>query len=609
MTHSPSRFGVAGQDFLLDGRPWRLLAGAIHYFRVHPAQWEDRLLKLRALGLNTVETYVAWNLHEPEPGRFVFDGALDLVAFVRLAERLGLKVIVRPGPYICAEWEFGGLPAWLLADPEMVLRSSYPPYLAAVDRFFAALLPRLLPLQIDAGGPLLAMQVENEYGSYGSDQAYLRWLEGRLRHHGVSTLLFTSDGPTDHMLSHGTLPGVLKTGNFGSRVPEQLAKLREHQPEGPLVCMEFWNGWFDHWGEPHHTRDAKDAADCLDQILAAGAGVNIFMFHGGSSFGYMNGANTDAASGQYQPTVNSYDYDAPLAEDGSITPKYLAMREAIARHGPDRHEGPLAALQLPEPAPRLPDTTLALQPGRSLWSVIEGRAPTLVAPATRSMEQMGQAYGYLLYRTRLRHPPGPVQLSVQAVHDRAQVFVNGQPQGVLERDGPRTLEIQWPAGEVCLELLVENLGRVNYGPWLHDRKGLLGFVRLGIQLIQHWEHHSLPLPSPPDDVARFDAPQAQTPRFHTADFELEQPGDGFLSLQGAGKGQVWVNGFHLGRHWQRGPQHALYLPWPLLRVGRNELVVLEQEAPTGQALQARLSPQRPDSGPSVDMAPLLATLF
>nr|WP_221439563.1 beta-galactosidase family protein [Roseateles oligotrophus] len=597
---------ISGSELALNGQPWRLLAGAIHYFRVLPEQWEDRLLKLRAMGLNTVETYVAWNLHEPEPGRFDFDGALDLVAFVRLAERLGLKVIVRPGPYICAEWEFGGLPAWLLADPDMVLRSSYGPYLAAVERFFAELLPRLLPLQAEAGGPILAMQVENEYGSYGSDQDYLRWLEGSLRRHGVTGLLFTSDGPTDHMLTHGTLAGVLKTGNFGSRVPSELAKLREYQPEGPLICMEFWNGWFDHWGEPHHTRDAADAADCLGQILAHGASVNIFMFHGGTSFGWMNGANTDRDSGVYQPTVNSYDYDAPLAEDGSITPKYLAMREAVGRH---MGLSALPPLDLPPEVPRFSHAPLPLQAGPLLWQSLDLDHPVLTAATPRSMERLGQAYGHVLYRSRMRHPAGPVQLSVQALADRALVFLNGRPQGVLARDGALSLQLDWPGGEACLDLLVENQGRVNYGPFLHDRKGLLGWVRLGINLIQHWEHHSLPLATPPALAGLPVDRGVAGPRFFSADFEVGVPGDGFLAIAGGHKGQVWINGFNLGRYWERGPQTELYLPWPLLRPGSNQLVLLELEAEAGTALTASIHAQRPQATQVVDMAPTLAELW
>lgn len=615
-TSSPSTFAVCGDDFVLNGQPVQLLSGALHYFRVLPEQWEDRLLKLKALGLNTVETYVAWNLHEPRPGEFCFEGGLDLVAFVQLAQRLGLWVIVRPGPYICAEWEFGGLPAWLLADGDMALRCSYPPYLAAVDRFFAALLPRLAPLQITEGGPILAMQVENEYGSYGSDQDYLAWTEASLRRHGVRVLLFTSDGPTDHMLTHGTLPHLLKTGNFGSRVPSELAKLREHQPRGPLMCMEFWNGWFDHWGEPHHTRDGEDAARCLGQILEAGASVNIFMVHGGTSFGFMNGANTDLKTGAYQPTVNSYDYDAPLAEDGSVTPKFIAMKAVILGHlraQAQARDLPAPELPpLPPEAPRFDLQGLALAPCQPWFEALQGLAPTRTDVYPRSMEQLGQDYGFTLYRCRVRHPKGPVTLSVQAVHDRAQVFVDGRPVGLLERNGPLSLALEWPGGEATLELLVENQGRVNYGPQLQDRKGLLGWVRLGINVLQRWEHFALPLAElPPGAAQAREAGSVQTglPQFFSADFEVDEPGDCFVRLNGGHKGQVWINGFNLGRHWVCGPQLALYLPWPLLRQGRNTLTVLELQPEAGQALSADFCARLPQAGEVVDMAPTLAELW
>lgn len=558
------------KDFLLDGAPLRILSGALHYFRVLPEQWEDRLRKLRAMGLNTVETYVAWNLHEARPGEFSFDGSLDLVAFCRLAQRLGLHVILRPGPYICAEWEFGGLPAWLLKDADMVLRSSYRPYLDAVERFFTALLPRLLPLEHERGGPVIAWQVENEYGSYGSDKAYLGWLEALMRKLGLTGLFFTSDGPTAHMLTHGTLPHLLKTGNFGSRAVSELATLREYQPLGPLMCMEYWNGWFDHWGEPHHTRDAADAAACLDDILGAGASVNIFMFHGGTSFGYMNGANTDPETHRYQPTVNSYDYDAPLSEDGLPTEKFWRMREVIARHVP------LPPLELPEPAPRFAHEALPLRPRAALFD--EGwlsAQPRHRDQATRSMEALGQDYGYLLYRSDMEHPAGPVCLSAQDVHDLALVYLDGRYMGQLVRDEQTRLMLDWPGGRARLELLLVNLGRVNYGPQLHDRKGLLGWVRLGVNLIQDWLHVSLPLAEPPPDLPRASSGSGDSPCFYEARFDAPQAGDCFVEIEQGRMGQVWLNGFHLGRFWSRGPQRALYLPWPLLRAQGNELVVLE----------------------------------
>ena len=564
----PNTFTIDDEHFLLNGAPYRILSGALHYFRVLPAQWRDRLLKLKAMGLNTVETYVAWNLHEPVPGTFSFDGRLDLAAFVALAQELGLYVIVRPGPFICAEWEFGGLPAWLLADPDMEVRCCYAPYLAAVRRFYTALLPQLLPLQIQHGGPIIAMQVENEYGSYGSDQQYVAWVRTLMLELGVETLLFTSDGATDHMLTHGTLPNVFKTANFGSRAREEFAKLRDYQPRGPLMCMEFWNGWFDHWGEPHHTRDAADAAQALDDVMASGASVNVYMFHGGSNFGFMNGANTDLITRAYQPTVNSYDYDAPLNEAGEPTDKFFAFRAVLERYID------LPPMLLPAPAYKLPHTALRFTASVSLADVL----PALSAPRSdivpRSMERLGQNYGFVLYRTELRHPAGKVTLSVERVHDRAQVFINGVEVGVLERDVNTTLDVELPAGPVRLELLVENMGRVNYGPDLHDRKGLLGWVRLGINKLYHWTMFPLPL----QDLAALGfTPGAATqgPAFHRASFTVVSPGDCFVALPGWDKGVVWVNGFNLGRYWKRGPQQALYLPGPLLHAGDNEVIILE----------------------------------
>lgn len=580
-----TRFTVANNDFLLDGRPHRLLSGALHYFRVMPQQWEDRLLKLKAMGLNCVETYVAWNLHEPQPGAFDFTGGLDLPAFVRLAGALGLHVIVRPGPYICAEWEFGGLPAWLLADPEMALRCMYPPYLDAVARFLDALLPPLLPLQAGQGGPVIAMQVENEYGSYGSDQTYLRWLEHALRARGVDTLLFTSDGATDFMLTHGTVPHVLKTANFGSRAAGEFAKLREYQPNGPLMCMEFWCGWFDHWGEPQHLRAAADAAQALDEVLAAGASVNVFMFHGGTSFGFMNGANTDLETGAYQPTVGSYDYDAPLSEDGQLTAKFHAFREVIGRHVA------LPPLQLPPPVPRFERGPLRLTQSQPLFTALDQLSSPQATPVPRPMESLGQSYGFVLYRTELRHPPGPTTLHLTQLHDRAQVFVNGVEVGMLERNQPLSLPLTLPPGPVTLDILVENLGRVNYGPQLLDRKGLLGLVRLGTHTVLHgWQCWPLAL----NDLSalRFGAsPGVAGPTFYRSCFDVEQPGDCFLSLPAGEKGVVWLNGFNLGRYWSRGPQTALYVPAPLLKAGSNELTVLELH-PHG-ACEALFTAQRP----------------
>ena len=584
--------------FLLDGRPFRILSGALHYFRVHPEQWDERLALLRAMGLNTVETYVAWNLHEPRPRAFDFTGPLDLERFIGLAAGHGLKVLVRPGPYICAEWEFGGLPAWLLKDPAMRLRCTHPGYLAAVDRWFDALVPRLLPTLAEQGGPVIAVQVENEYGSYGTDSAYLRHLAQGLRRRGVGSLLFTSDGPEHAMLQGGTLAGVLPTANFGSDATDGFAMLRAYSPDGPPVCMEFWNGWFDHWGEPHHTRDSADAAKVLDEMLQAGASVNLYMAHGGTNFGLMNGANQ--TDGCYRPTVTSYDYDAAISESGRPTEKFWAFREVLGRH--TELPPPPSA----EPPRRLPPTAVALPDATPLLGVVADLSVPVHAAHTRTMEELDQSYGFVLYRTWVTGPREPEELHVDGLADRAQVFLDGEPVGVLDRTapGPGPL-LAVPPGGARLELLVENLGRVNYGPDLMDRKGIVGGVRLGRQYLHAWQMFPLPLDDPgafplPGEGAPAAAgePTSGHPVFRRGFFEVEQPLDTFVDTAGWTKGLCWINGFLLGRYWDRGPQRTLYLPRPLLRPGRNELLLLELHGPGPHTIHLTDTPDLGPAGPA-----------
>lgn len=558
---------ISGKQFHLDDQPFRILSGAMHYFRIHPDYWEDRLLKLRLMGLNTVETYVAWNLHEPRPGEFHFEAGLDLVRYLTLANEIGLKAIVRPGPYICSEWDFGGLPAWLLAGSSMRIRCANAPYLAAVDRFFEALLPRLVPLQSTHGGPVIAMQVENEYGSYGNDKTYLRLLETSLRSHGMDVLLFTSDGPTDQMLQFGTLPHTLKTVNFGSQATEAFAKLRVYQPEGPLFCAEFWNGWFDHWGEAHHTRDPQEAAAALDEILAQDASVNLYMFHGGTNFGLMSGAN-EAPYPDYQATVTSYDDDAPLNESGDPTSKYFAFREVLSRYTP------LPDLVMPAVSPKIALGAVELNQFAGLFESIEMLSSPIPSTTPETMERLGLNVGFVLYRTLLA---GPLKglLTIRDVHDRAQVFLNYSPVGVLEREfHQNSLEIDIPAAGVQLDILVENMGRVNYGPNLADRKGITDAVLLGQQILFDWQIYPFRL----DNLSLLTFMPAQMvdrPAIYRGFFTVADPGDTFLSLPGWKKGLAWINGFCLGRYWNRGPQKTLYVPAPLLRSGVNELIIFE----------------------------------
>ncbi|MEX3615919.1 glycoside hydrolase family 35 protein [Paenibacillus glucanolyticus] len=560
------------QQFVLGDEPIQILSGAVHYFRIVPEYWEDRLMKLKACGFNTVETYIPWNLHEPKEGQFTFDGIANLEGFVQIAGHLGLHVILRPSPYICAEWEFGGLPAWLLQYPDIHLRCMDPVYLEKVDHYYDELIPRIVPLLTSKGGPVIAIQIENEYGSYGNDTAYLEYLKDGLSARGVDVLLFTSDGPTDGMLQGGTVPDVLATVNFGSRPGEAFAKLREYRTEDPLMCMEYWNGWFDHWLKPHHTRSSEEVAQVFEEMLRLNASVNFYMFHGGTNFGFYNGANDQE---KYEPTVTSYDYDAPLSECGDATAKYEAVRSAIVKH---------QGLEIAD-LPNLPQPSVKKSYGSvrmTHYADLLEQLPVLSEQVKRTtpvpMELLGQSYGFIVYSTVVSGPRQGEFLHLQEVHDRAQVFLNGIYQGTVERWNPQALQLDIPSVGAKLEIVVENMGRVNYGPKLKDYKGITEGVRMNNQFLFDWSIYPLPLENP--NAASFQAlegalDQQDRPTFYTGEFTVDEIGDTFIRLDGWGKGVVWINGFNLGRYWKEGPQATLYVPGPLLKQGRNAITVFE----------------------------------
>jgi beta-galactosidase len=563
-------FTIGDEHFLLDGEPFRILSGALHYFRVHPDLWADRIHKARLMGLNTIETYVPWNEHSPRRGTFDTSAGLDLARFLDLVAAEGMFAIVRPGPYICAEWDNGGLPAWLFTDPEVGVRRNEPLYLAAITEYFDALLPIVAERQIDRGGPVILVQIENEYGAYSDDKDYLAALVDLNRARGITVPLTTIDQPTDQMLADGGLPGLHKTASFGSRATERLATLRRHQPTGPLMCAEFWNGWFDFWGAHHHTTAAAEAAAELDELLATGASVNLYMFHGGTNFGFTNGAND---KGVYQPTVTSYDYDAPLTEAGEPGEKFWAFRDVIAKYASVPEEVPTASA----PAPVL---EAALDRSISLWDALQTPSSKLGTWAgydhLPTLDEIGHFRGFALYRTTI--DAGGV-LSFGEVRDRAQVFLDGAPVGVLSRDHHDSA-ITVPGGGV-LEILVEDQGRVNYGPRIGEDKGLIGPALLDGEPVLSWEVLPLAVDALPAEATRAADPRGASagsiagPAFAGGSFDLDEPADLFLSTVGWGKGNAFVNGFDLGRYWSRGPGETLYVPAPLLRRGRNEIVVFE----------------------------------
>ncbi|MGW0134451.1 glycoside hydrolase family 35 protein [Streptomyces sp. NPDC003299] len=561
----------ADGTLLRDGRPHRVLSGSLHYFRVHPGQWADRLDRLAALGLNTVDTYVPWNFHERAPGEVRFDGWRDVARFLRLAQERGLDAIVRPGPYICAEWDNGGLPVWLTGLPGMRPRTSHPAFLEAVARWFDAVVPRIAQLQAGCGGPVVAVQIENEYGSYGDDRDYVRWVRDALVERGITELLYTADGPTPLMQDGGSVPGHLAAATFGSRPEQAAALLRSRRPGEPFLCAEFWNGWFDHWGEKHHVRSARSAAEDVGGILDEGGSLSLYMAHGGTNFGLWAGANHDGE--RLQPTVTSYDSDAPIAEHGALTEKFFALRERLA--AVRGTELPPVPADPPVLAPR----TLAVTRGAGLLDALRAAGTAVRAPAPLAFEELGQSSGLVLYEAEPLLPEGGHMVTVTGLHDRAQVFVDGVPVAVLETE-TASFTVRGTGAPVRLALLVENQGRINYGPLLGQGKGILGGVRVERRLVHGWTMYCLPLDewSPRDlAAAAAAAPAGGRAGFATARLTVDEPADAFLALPGFGKGFAWVNGTLLGRYWHIGPQTTLYVPRPLLRAGENFVTVLELE--------------------------------
>ncbi len=572
---TPPHSFVAGHgQFLLDGKPFQVISGEMHYARIPRACWRDRLRMAKAMGLNAITTYVFWNWHEPEPGVYDFSGNRDVAEFVREAQREGLYVILRPGPYSCAEWDFGGFPAWLLKDPTMVVRSRDPKFLAAARAWLLRLGKELAPLQIGNGRPIIAVQVENEYGSYGDDHAYMEDIRRMLVDAGFTKAqLYTADGAKQ--VPRGSLPELPAVINFGpGEAQKSFATLKQLRQDGPMMSGEYWDGWFDHWGAPHTADDADQQAKDLDWMLRQGYSVSIYMFHGGTSFGWMNGANSNGKN--YEPDVTSYDYNAPLDESGRPTPKYYRFREIIAKD----------TGVTPPPVPAVPPTmtapTMLLAEGISLWKTLP--APTH-SEQLLSMEALNQAYGYILYRTQL---DGPVtgDLVIDTLHDYAQVYINGKLAGTMDRRlGQHELPLKIAAHHARLDILVENTGRVNFGPALPgEHAGIVGRVRLAGKPLMGWDIYPLPMLTPGD--LRYSKQPCDGPCFYRATFTVTTtPKDTFLNTSALTKGEVWLNGRALGRFWNVGPQKTLYVPAPWLKPGRNEVVVFDLKGKSGQKIE------------------------
>ena len=561
-----------------DGEPHRILSGAVHYFRIHPDQWEDRLHRLAAMGANTVDTYVAWNFHERTEGEYDFSGWRDVARFIRIAGEVGLDVFVRPSPYICAEWSNGGIPFWL-SGRVRALRTSDAGFLAAVDAWYDALIPQLEPLQSVHGGPIRLIQVENEYGSYGSDAGYLAHLRDGLRGRGMVEMLTTADGTTADMVRNGSVPGAMGTFTFGTGVQDAV---RLRSDDHHLMCSELWGGWFDHWGEQHHVRSAQSMIGTVRELLDAGGSVSMYMAHGGTNFGLWAGANHDGA--RLQPTVTSYDSDAPIGEDGSLNDKFHALRAAFA---------PFHAGELP-PVPDAPQHQLAasapLTPTASLLEVVRAQPVLATAAQPLSYEELGMEDGLVAYESDVVFEAGAM-LTLLELRDRATVFLDDVRLGTIEHDGEQGLPLPAGGGAGRLTIVVESLGRINYGTLTGEHKEILRGVLIGRRQQHGWEHRMLPHDEVPG--AGGDAP-AGSDGVATASVTVSRPLDAWIALPGSAKGLVWLNGFLLGRYWERGPQVTLYAPGPLWREGENEIVVLDTDR-LGTTVELR---EHPDFGPS-----------
>jgi len=615
---TPRRLEIKEKDFMLNGEKHVIISGSMSYFRMLPDQWKDRLRKLRCLGCNAVEVYVPWNLHEPVEGQFLFDGRRDLPAFLKLCQAFGLDVLLRPGPYICAEWDFGGLPWWLMSRPDPVpLRSSDGDYLRSVEAWWSNLFPRLQDLLGCNGGPIIAVQIENEYGYWGDDTRYMERLKEMIQQ-GLGPecpLLFTSDGTFfPDLQSKGGVEGALKTANFGSDPRRRLEELRSAQPFGPLCNMEFWVGWFDAWGAVagKSYRAPEDVARTLRETLELGASVNFFVFHGGTSFG-LCGAGANLEANRYEPQVTSYDYGGLLDEAGEVTEKYIQCRQVISDF---LNKPELLEFDFPR-GRRLASPPLDLESSVTLGEAL----PFLQKTPVRSVnplnaEELQCGYGYVLYRTLAaqcseRSPMMqrlPLRLGDNAVRDFASVMVDGQVLGTVYRNdaGPGVREFQLPDDGKNLDILVEVMNRVNFGPGMRgERKGLVGYgsVQVGSMLqgparaVVDWE--CIPIPMAEDDLAKLqwsggsnvdgrNGSWSRGPRFFLFALYVREPADGFLVLDGMRKGFACVNGFNLGRYWDVGPQRSLYLPAGLLKQGRNEVIIFDIDNPGGEAPSVRV---------------------
>ncbi len=592
---TPGTFEAGEGTFLLNGEPFVVKAAEVHYPRIPKEYWEHRIEMCKALGMNTLCLYVFWNIHEPQEDQFDFTGNNDIAEFCRLAQKHGMYVIVRPGPYVCAEWEMGGLPWWLLKKQDIRLREQDPYFMERVRKFEAEVGKQLAPLTIGNGGPIIMVQVENEYGSYGTDKPYVSEIRDIVKESGFDNVtLFQCDWASN--FEQNGLDDLIWTMNFGTgaNIDSQFRRLKELRPNAPLMCSEFWSGWFDKWGANHETRAADDMVAGIDEMLSKGISFSLYMTHGGTSFGHWAGANSPG----FAPDVTSYDYDAPISEWGTATPKYYLLRETLQKYT-DKKLPPV-----PKANPIIGVTEFEMSDfaplTKGVTSQVENRD-------ILTMEALNQGWGCVLYSTTLPEIPEGATLSINDSHDFSQVFINGEYIGKIDRvKNEKVIGLPAVKAGSKLEILVEAMGRINFGRAIKDFKGITDNVKINTEVNGHDTTYDLKnwtISLLPDDYAVAaqifeNNPEAQSlavalleenalgnqaglmPRgYYKGTFKVKKPGDTFIDMSTWGKGQVWVNGHPLGRFWKIGPQQTLYCPGPWLNKGDNEIIVLDIVGP------------------------------
>jgi len=582
-SQSAESFEVKDGEFVLNGEPFNIHSGEMHYARIPQEYWSHRLQMMKAMGLNTVATYVFWNYHEVASGQWDFSSERkNLREFIKTAAKEGLKVILRPGPYACAEWNFGGFPWWLLNDSDLSIRSGAK-FVEISKTYINRLAEEVKDLQITNGGPIILVQVENEFGSYVSQQKevsleehqkYYDAIYQALQDAGFNVPFFTSDG--SWLFQYGAIDGVLPTANGEGNVA-QLKKLVDqyHKGKGPYMVAEFYSGWLDHWREDFVKISAKDIAAQLEEYLKNDVSFNFYMVHGGTNFGFTSGANFTAEI-PIQPQLTSYDYDAPIAENGGVTEKFFAIRKLMAKY--QKNTLP----EIPEAIPVINLGKVKLNKSQSLFDVIEDLEPVRsVNPI--SFEELGQGDGYVLYRKRFTQPISG-KLKIKGLRDYATVFVNGKKTGTINRmDNFFELDIKIPFNGV-LDILVENMGRINYGNQIpYNKKGIIEPVFINEwEITGNWQMYKLPMEKMPELPKEAQTARADLPTLYQGQFKVKKVGDVYLDMAKWGKGIVFVNGHNLGRFWSVGPQQTLYLPGCWLKKGNNNIVVFDQENPIAQ---------------------------